>query len=82
MLTHRGIAVDSWVVVDDDCDVQCEVNGDEAQFAFGHRTGSLNLVVSEALLGKLAHMATEAFTRLQEIPPGAESAFSVDPVAE
>lgn len=80
MLTYRGIAVDSWVVVDDECELKCEVAGDQAQFAFGHRTGSLNLVVSPVSLAKLARMATEAFTRLEAVPVGETASFSVNPV--
>jgi hypothetical protein len=81
VFTNQGIAVDSWVSVDGQCWLSCDVIGDQAQFDFGHSTGSLHLNVSEAALARLVQVATEALTRFQAIPDGEEVCFSVTAAA-
>lgn len=47
VFTSQGIATDSWVLISGDCELSCEVVGDQAQFEFGHGTSSLHLNASE-----------------------------------
>ena len=77
MFTSQGIATDSWVLINGDCALSCEVIGDQAQFEFGHGTSSLHLNASEEGLVKLVQVATEALNRLLAIPEGEEVCFSL-----
>lgn len=77
MFTHRGISVDSWVLMEDDCPLSCDMIGDQAQFTFGHASGSLHLVATEEALEKLVRVASEALDRLRAIPEGEEVCFTV-----
>jgi hypothetical protein len=77
MFTHRGIAVDSWVMMEDECAVSCDMIGDQAQFTFGHGSGSLHVVATEEALAKLVRVATESLDRLRAIPDGEEVCFTV-----
>ncbi|MGH3436525.1 MAG: hypothetical protein ACRDRN_08655 [Sciscionella sp.] len=80
-MTHRGIALDSWAMVDGECPITCEVIGDQAQFLLGHSVGSLNLIASETGLAALVGVATEALRRWQAIPHGEKVLFTVPPSA-
>ena len=80
MMTFQGIAVDSWVTYVEDCHLSCEVTGEQVQLCFGHNTGSLNLVTSEAGLRKLAVIAAEALTTLDRAAPDTLVDFRVQVV--
>jgi hypothetical protein len=60
MNTFLGIALETWVNIDEDCPMECETSRSEAQIALGHGTGSLHLVLTEQALRKLAAVLTEA----------------------
>jgi hypothetical protein len=60
MNTHRGIALETWVNIDGDCPIECEMSRTDAQIALGHGTGSLHLVLSEAALSALAAVTAGA----------------------
>jgi hypothetical protein len=60
MQTNRGIAVDAWVAIDGDCDLVWSVVGDQAEFEFGHRTGSIGVVATKDALTKLVAGSTAA----------------------
>jgi len=65
MFTNGGVAVDAWVKIEGHCSLTCEVVADEAQFSFGHRTGSLELIASEAALETLVSVASDALHRMR-----------------
>src|SRR5258707_4027609 len=69
MNTHMGIALDAWVLIDDDCPMKSEVCRTEAQFELGHSIGSLHLIVSEEGLARLVDVAGAA---LKDMRAGAE----------
>lgn len=70
MFLSQGIAVDTWVMASRDCDMSCEIVGDQAQFTFGHASGSLNLVLDQAGLAKLADIVAASRTQWQATPTG------------
>lgn len=82
VFTSQGIATDSWVLINGDCVLSCEVIGDQAQFEFGHGTSALHLNTSEEGLVKLVQVATEALHRLLAIPEGEEVCFSLTAQAQ
>lgn len=60
-----GIHVDSWVRIEGQCDITCEIIGDEAQFQFGGTFSSgLNMIVTEEALRKLVHASRDALRRM------------------
>jgi hypothetical protein len=65
--TFLGIALETWVNIDEDCPVECETSRTEAQIALGHGTGSLHLVLSEGALRKLAGVLTEAGVAMRPV---------------
>jgi hypothetical protein len=77
MHTHDAIVLDSWVRVEGDCPLRCEVIGNDANFEFGTKISALHLTASEPALIKLVAVATEALNRLQAIPNGQEVEFVV-----
>ncbi|MFE2750882.1 hypothetical protein ACFXGA_02640 [Actinosynnema sp. NPDC059335] len=76
MFTNGGIAVDSWVRVEEQCSIESEVVGDEVQFTFsGRRGGELSMVVTEAGLEKVVEHFRRALDRIRSAEvgePGAE----------
>jgi hypothetical protein len=77
LYVHQPIILDSWVRVEGDCPLSCEVIGNDANFEFGTKASALHLTASEPALIKLVAVATEALTRLQAIPNGAIVEFVV-----
>ncbi|HEX3784336.1 MAG TPA: hypothetical protein VHX38_32155 [Pseudonocardiaceae bacterium] len=77
MVGGNGIAMDTWVAVEDDCRLECEVVGEHAQFTFGSSGEVLMLAVGEDSLARFVSMAEEALTRWRVIPIGAEVNFRV-----
>jgi hypothetical protein len=73
----RGIALDTWVTASRECDISCEVIGDQAQLTLGHNTGSLNLVLDNGGLAGLIEIAVDAWTRWQAVPEGELASFTV-----
>ena len=65
MFTDCGIAVDVWVKIEEHCSITCDVMDDEAQFSFGHRSGSLELITSEKMLETLVSVASDALHRMR-----------------
>ncbi|ONI90528.1 hypothetical protein ALI22I_12440 [Saccharothrix sp. ALI-22-I] len=64
--TNGGIAVDSWVRIEEGCSVESDVVGDEAQFTFsGRRGGELSMVVTEAGLEKVVEHFQRALDQLR-----------------
>lgn len=60
------IYVDSWVKVEDNCDITCDVAGGEAEFRFGGEFSTgLFMIVTEGSLEKLVHTSTEALRRMR-----------------
>lgn len=76
MFTNGGIAVDSWVRVEEQCSIESEVVGDEVQFTFsGRRGGELSMIVTEAGLEKVVEHFQRALDRVRSAEvgePGAE----------
>jgi hypothetical protein len=60
MNTFLGIATETWVTVDGDCEMTTEVSPTGAQLDLGHATGSLHLVLNEAGIDKLIAIASAA----------------------
>lgn len=77
MIASRGIEVSAWATVDGTCALSCDVVGEQAQFELGSGSGSLNLIVSECGLERLAQVASEALERLRAIPEGEDVCFTV-----
>jgi hypothetical protein len=73
----RGIALDTWVVASRDCEISCEVVGDQAQFVLGHAAGSLNLVLDQGGLANLVEIAVKTWTQWQTVPEGKMASFTV-----
>jgi len=73
----RGIALDTWVMASRECDISCEVIGNQAQLTLGHDTGSLNLVLDDGGLAGLVEIAVDAWTRWQAVPEGELANFKV-----
>lgn len=66
MFTVRGIYVDSWVKVEDNCNITCDVAGEEAEFRFGGACSTgLLMIVTEGSLEKLVHASTDALRRVR-----------------
>jgi hypothetical protein len=64
--TNGGIAVDSWVRIEEGCSIQADVVGDEAQFTLsGSRAGELSMVVTEGGLEKLVEHFQRALEDLR-----------------
>ncbi|MGW4114275.1 hypothetical protein ACWEFJ_25665 [Actinosynnema sp. NPDC004786] len=76
MFTNGGIAVDSWVRVEEQCSIESEVVGDEVQVTFsGRRGGELSMVVTEAGLEKVVEHFRRALDQIRSAEvgePGAE----------
>ncbi|NUT50526.1 MAG: hypothetical protein HOV94_24940 [Saccharothrix sp.] len=71
MFTNGGISVDSWVRVEEQCEIASEVVGDEAQFTFsGRRGGELSLVVTEGGLEKLVEHFQGALDKIRSADLG------------
>lgn len=66
MNTFLGIATETWVTVDGDCEMATEVSPTEAQIELGHTTGSLHLVLSEAGIDKLIAVASAAWQEMDQ----------------
>lgn len=77
MFLSRGIALDTWVMASRECDISCEVIGNQAQLTLGHNTGSLNLVLDDGGLASLIEVAVDAWTRWQAVPAGELANFTV-----
>jgi hypothetical protein len=76
MYVKGGIAVDSWVKLDHGCDISYDVVGDELQITFGSSSGpSLDLIITDEIIDRIAEILTEARTKFQDPVPeaGAES---------
>lgn len=66
MFTATGIKVDSWVKIEGNCEIVCEVVGEEAQFRFGgERSPGLDMVVTEQGLENLVQASTDALRRMR-----------------
>ncbi|HEX5402832.1 MAG TPA: hypothetical protein VFX16_11100 [Pseudonocardiaceae bacterium] len=65
MNTFLGIAVDTWVNVDGDCEMATEVSRVEAQIELGHGTGSLHLVMTEEGLARLVAVAGDVLQEMR-----------------
>jgi hypothetical protein len=71
VFTNGGIAVDSWVRVEEQCSIESEVVGDEAQFTFsGRRGGELSMVVTEAGLEKVVEHFQRALDQIRSADVG------------
>ncbi|MFD9896271.1 hypothetical protein ACFWY9_43565 [Amycolatopsis sp. NPDC059027] len=68
MFTHRGIAVDTWARIEDNCSIRYEVVGDEAQFEFGSNATSLNIVATAGGLASLAEASQAALRTMEQEP--------------
>jgi hypothetical protein len=67
MFTVRGIGVDSYVKVDPDCPLTCDVVGEQAQFRFGSpRSTGLSLVLTEHGLERLIAAGTAALRAMHD----------------
>lgn len=61
-----GICVDSWVRVEGQCGITCDIVGDEAQFRFGGaRSTGLHMIVTEECLRKLIRTSMDALHRMR-----------------
>jgi hypothetical protein len=79
---NGGVEIDTWVTVDGDCLLGCEVVGGHAEFTFGHNGRALILTLDEQALARFAPMACAALVRWQGIAVGEEVSFRVTaPVA-
>jgi hypothetical protein len=64
--TFLGIASETWVNIDDECQMSHEVNRGEAQIDLGHRTASLHLVMTERGIGKLLREIEKVLRELHD----------------
>lgn len=60
MHTFQGIAIDAGASIDGDCAITHRVGQDCVEIDFGHRTGGLNLCLTEDAAAKLANVITVA----------------------
>lgn len=67
--TFLGIALETWVTVDDECQMSHEVTRAEAQIDLGHRTGSVHLVLTERGIAKLVREIEQVLDELRTRPP-------------
>lgn len=65
MKTQFGIALDTWVTIDRDCDMTHEVVAEQAQITLGHPTGTLQLILDESGLSKLLEIAHQTLGELR-----------------
>lgn len=65
MKTQFGIALDTWVTIDRDCDMTHEVVAEQAQITLGHPTGTLQLILDERGLTKLLEVANKTLGELR-----------------
>ena len=65
MNTFLGIAMETWVNIDGDCDMTRETGRTEARLELGHRTGSLHLVATEDGLAKLAAFVQDVLREMR-----------------
>jgi hypothetical protein len=71
MFTNGGIAVDSWVRVEEQCSIESEVAGEEAHFTFsGRRGGELSMILTEAGLEKVVEHFQRALDQLRSADVG------------
>lgn len=77
MFTSRGIAVETWITASRDCDMLCEVVGDQAQFKLGGTETSLQLVMDSKALAKLVEVAVRTQQQWQDVPAGEFANFTV-----
>ena len=75
---RRGIEAESLVTVDGDCDMTCEVLGDDQiEFWFGPMIDGLHLYFDKAGLAKFMRVVEEMRTRVAKIPRGEDIAVMV-----
>lgn len=65
MFAHQGICVDSWVKVEDNCNIRCEIVGDEAQFRLGGSSGGLEIIFTEGGLATLVTVGAAVLERMR-----------------
>jgi len=73
----RGIDVETWVTASRECDVSCEVIGDQAQFKLGDTDTSLHLVMDSKVLDRLAEVAAQTQKQWLDVPSGEFANFTV-----
>ena len=67
MFTTSGISVDSCARVEADCDVTCDVVGEEVQFRFGsQRSTGLTVVFTQRSLEQVVTKSTDALRVLRD----------------
>lgn len=79
MNTLFGIAVDAWVTIDRECEMDFEVVGGQAQLTLGHRAGSLQLVMDEPGLTKLVDVARRTLDEMRVPSPSDEQPTAANP---
>jgi hypothetical protein len=68
MHTTCGICSDSYVKVDDDCPISCEIDDEQAIFRFGGvRSTGVSLAISKGSLARLAAISADT---LRSFPSG------------
>jgi hypothetical protein len=77
MVLNQGIESNIWVTIDGSCSLECEVTEHLAQFEFGTRAESLNLLADERALERLVRVANEVLDRLRAVPDGQDVSFTV-----
>jgi hypothetical protein len=65
--TFRGIAMDAWVDVDEDCPIHGEVVSQQAQIELGHGAGSLHVVLTEEGLANLVQVLIATLTDMRSV---------------
>lgn len=77
MFISHGIAIETWITTNRECDVVCEVVGDQAQFKLGGTETSLHLVMDSKALAKLVEVAARTHQQWQDVPAGEFANFTV-----
>lgn len=66
MFIEHGISVAGWARIEASCPAQYEIVGDEMHLDFGRNHTSLNLVITDEAVDKLAALFAEARASLKE----------------
>jgi histidinol dehydrogenase len=77
MVLNQGIESNVWVTIDGSCSLECAVAERLAQFEFGTRAESLNLLADERALERLVRVANEVLERLRAVPEDQDVSFTV-----
>jgi hypothetical protein len=64
-MMSNGITLDSWANIDGQCQIECDIVGDQAQFRLGGRGSGLDLVCTEQGPANFLEQATIALEQMR-----------------